>query len=311
MFKVTRLITITILLMLCRDLQASTKQTLHLDKMGEHVVLPAGTIDYPIKISADYVTLVGHPSGTTFDGAIHDGKGPIVISGNNAVIENINCKNIQVGDQNGSCVRLHGQGLTLRNVHFYDSQQGLLTGDEPGTIFIENSRFENLGKAGRAHAIYVGGGELYIHNSVFLASKDEGHAVKSRAARTVITNSTIASLAGRDSRLIDVPDGGILTVKNSVLEQGPNTSNWNLIGYGMEKDRYPINEVTITNNIIIAERPGSSRLWETRKVAVSPMIYRNVLIGRFKESDLPNNIYIESRQQAGLQPFPYLPPTKP
>ena len=40
-------------------------------------------------------------------------------------------------------------------------------------------------------------------------------------------------------RLVDIPNGGVLMITDSVLEQGPKSLNWNLIGYGHEKYKYP------------------------------------------------------------------------
>ena len=86
----------------------------------------------------------------------------------------------------------------------------MLTGPNPGRILIRNSRFERLGLNGTAHGIYVGGGELYVYQSEFLRSKSQGMEIKSRARKTVIERSVIASLDGVDSRLLDIPNGGEL-----------------------------------------------------------------------------------------------------
>ena len=221
-------------------------------KDGSIIELSAGLYQDGGVLKANFVTIQGQ-SGTHLQGFSAAGKGTLVIKGDSAEIINIECSGVKVKDKNGACVRLQGQNLTLRNVYFHDSQQGLLTGHSPGSVFIENSRFERLGRAGRAHAIYVGGGELYIHNSTFIASKDEGHEIKSRAEKTVILSSTIASLDGKDSRLVDVPNGGELSISNSTLQQGNNTSNWNLIGYGMEGIKHPTNTVSLTKNVFILE----------------------------------------------------------
>ena len=223
-------------------------------------------------------------------------------------IKNLECYGIKVSDRNGACVRLSGSNLVLDSVHFHDSQQGLLTGPKPGQVHIIDSKFERLGHSGRAHAIYVGGGYLLIENSRFLSSKDEGHEIKSRARETRILGSVVASLEGRDSRLVDVSNGGLLIVRDSILQQGNNTSNWNLIGYGFEGYKHDYNRIELSGNIFLLDRVNGNKVLSIKNKSVKTDIAGNVFIGKTSENFKVGNFLFENRADARMEPAPYLPP---
>lgn len=249
-----------------------------------------------------------------------EGKANLVVKGNNTTIEGIECSGIRVSDGNGACVRLEGENLTLRNVYFHNSQQGLLTRTRGGgSILIEDSKFENLGgacgiKCGRAHGIYIGkASELTVRGSTFLSPKDEGHAIKSRAARTTIENNVIASLEGKDSRLIDIPNGGIVVIRNNVLQEGINSSNPDIIGIGLELTYervkgYEENSSLVKDNTVVIEPTRRQRNFVHSRDVPPPEIFGNTLIGGRKPSD--RNQWYKNREDAGLGPYPELPEVK-
>ena len=273
----------------------SLEQALQQAQEGSYIQLSAGVFHDGGVLTASFVTIEG-TKGTHLKGFSTQGKGALVIKGDSNHIKNIECSHVKVSHKNGACVRFEGTNLMLNNVYFHDSEQGLLTGKQSGVIVIENSRFERLGKAGQAHGIYVGSGELYINNSVFLSGKDEGHEIKSRASKTVIRNTIIASLLGRDSRLIDVPNGGILHVFDSVLQQGNNTRNWNLIGYGLEGIKHSQNEVKIINNTFFLQRKWGNKLFHSRDNSIKTLISDNTIIGKLLDKKLhdANQVYTSS-----------------
>lgn len=273
---------------------------------GSMIRLGPGSFKDAGTLTKNQVTIEGS-EGTKIHSETVAGKAALVIKGSNTTIRNIECFDIQVQAKNGACIRLQGKNLTLSNVYFHDSQQGLLTGAFPGDVFIFNSRFERLGAAGRAHSIYVGGGRLFIDKSYFTASKEEGHEIKSRASETVIENTTIASLDGKDSRLIDIPNGGVLKVYDSVLQQGNATSNSNLIGYGLEGYKYDSNAITLTGNIILLDREKGNIVLKVHEQRIRPQVSRNAIIGAMKDEFDDSNIFIASRAEANMAPPPFLP----
>lgn len=282
---------------------------------GSLVVLGSGVYSQGLYIGHDDVTVQGS-EGTHFKGAAIQGKGTFVVDGNNVVIEGIECSGVSVPDQNGACVRQQGQDLMLSNVYFHDSEQGVLSAQGSGKLTIEYSRFEQLGKAGRAHAVYSNNDSLEIRYSRFYSSKDQGHEIKSRAPRTLIEYSEIASLSGVDSRLVDVSNGGALTIRNSVLEQGPNTSNYQLIGFGLEGMTNSVApSVVLENNIVLLERANGNVFLglPSDSSGISISITGNDFIGEAKFNDkaqhnIPaNNRLFTDRTSYGLGAFPELP----
>jgi len=238
---------------------------------------------------------------------VAQGKAAIITKGNNIHIENIECRGIKVKDKNGACVRHEGSNLKLVHVYFHSSEAGLLSGAKGGRIEILDSRFERLGRQGQAHGIYIGGGELIVRGSHFIASVDEGHEIKSRAELTFIDKSIIASLSSEDSRLLDIPNGGRLIVTNSILQQGSGSSNQDAIGYGLENVSFTENTILLKNNIIVLERHGRSQLIHAAGDLVRTEAINNIIVSS-DPVELPGfNLIFESRQEAGLPDYPVLP----
>lgn len=273
---------------------------------NSRVHIGPGSYSEGIKILADDVILSGQ-EGTHFNGAVVDGKATFVVSGKNTLIENIECSGVAVKARNGACVRHQGKNLTLLGVHFHDSQQGVLTTSASGDLIIKYSVFENLGFAGRAHAIYANGEKLVVERSRIINSVDQGHEIKSRAKTTEIRSSIVGSIATSDSRALDIPHGGILHVENSIILQNKNTVNRQLIGYGLEGlGRKREHKIHISNNLFILEREKGNELLalENDGIVVYPVsVYSNAIVGR-KVFDVKkyetDNRYFESRRAAGL-----------
>lgn len=275
-------------------------------KPGDILELGPGVYKTPLIINQSRISVIGR-GRVVFDGPTAEGKAAIIVKGNDVRINNIECKGIKVDDQNGACLRLEGANLIVEHVYFHDSEQGILTGSEPGRVTIRDSRFELLGRNGQAHGIYIGGGELHIEDSFFVAAVDEGHEIKSRARVTEIVRTVIASLASNDSRLVDISDGGLVSIRDSVLEKGPNSSNGDLIGYGLESMKYSSNDINIKNNIVIMEKEGSNNLIHVGVAGVLPKIDSNVVISENKPDFSGFNIWYKSRKKAGFGEYPYIP----
>jgi len=249
--------------------------------------------------------------GTVFDGAVVSSKGTFVIQGNDTTIEDVECQNVEVRDKNGACLRFEGTNITLRRVNFSNSENGILTSGKSGTILIEDSVFEGNGKAGRAHGMYINAGHLIIRRSKILSSKDEGHGIKSRAERTIIEDSIIASLQGNDSRLVDVPNGGLVAIRRCLLVEGPATVNWQLLSYGVEGMRHDNNAMRVEGNVIVTDREGGSELILVSEDAPRPIIQQNMVVGRITYDWDNSNYFFDDRSELNFPPAPELPKWNP
>ncbi len=279
-------------------------------KDGDTLQIGEGIYTEPLIIKANDVTVVGE-GAVVIEKTSAEGKAAIITKGNNTHIKNIECRNIAVPHGNGACIRHQGKHLKLTHVYFHSSQQGVLTGKNPGFVVVKDSRFERLGNKGQSHGIYMGGGELDISNSAFIAAKNQGHAIKSRASTTRVHRTLVSSLSSNDSRLIDIPNGGKLIVSDSTLHQGPKSVNQDMIGYGLEGSKHAENEIIIYGNLIVLERGGPNVLLHTKDPALKAEIDNNIIITSEDLGEIEkSNLVFETRADAGLKPYPYLPPMK-
>jgi hypothetical protein len=283
-------------------------------KNGSQIYLKAGIYTEGIYLTASDINIIGEKN-VIFDNAAVNGKAALVLAGNNVLVESIECQNIYVNDLNGACIRFEGKNLTVRDIYAHDSQSGIMTSASyDGFLHIEFSKFERLGgKAtarGYAHAIYANVGEFIFSDSQVLSVGKEGSGLKSRSRKTVVKNSILASLDAKDSRLIDVANYGELIIKNSILQQGNNSSNSQLIVYGVENmtNNFKTNRIEITDNLFLLDRKKANVII-IHKQADSVEIYNNVMIGDFLYPDefSKRNPWYISRENAKIQPYPYLP----
>ena len=280
-------------------------------KDGSRIYLEKGIYTKGAYIRNNDISIIGE-AGVVFDGAVADGKAALVLSGKNVLVESIECVNIEVSDQNGACIRFEGENLTARDIYVHDSQSGVMTSTVPGKVVIEYSRFEKLGnRNGYAHALYVKADEVVFRYSSITSTKNQGSGIKSRSKRLVVEHSLLASLDGEDSRLIDMANYGELIVRNSVLQQGNNSSNSQLIAYGLEKKvprKFELNRIELVNNLIFFDRTRPNVLISYR-LADEFHNTKNMFIGDFNEPSrfVPNNEWYISRERSKLPPYPYLP----
>jgi nitrous oxidase accessory protein NosD len=219
---------------------------------GDRVVLAPGVYAEGAVIETPGLVLRGEP-GAHLRGHAVEGKAALVVKADGVVIEGIECSGIAVRDNNGACIRIEGDDLTVRNVHFHDNQEGILSGAGGGVLVVEDSLFERNGFDGQAHGVYIGSAveELIFRNNRVLATTGAGHGLKSRAQRTIIESNLIAGLGGRDSRAIDIPNGGEVVIRGNVLEKGSNSESGQMIGLALEGRLHDVNDTRIENNLFV------------------------------------------------------------
>lgn len=171
------------------------------------------------------------PGGAILDGATCEGKAALVLRGRAASIEGLVFRNMRVADRNGAGIRLERGDLTVSGSIFRDSDEGILTHDDPqATIRIDRSAFVRLGRCDEgfdcAHSVYVGGyGALVITRSRFEAGTG-GHYVKSRAARVDIRGTVFDDRAGRATNyMIDLSNGSAGAISGNAMVQGRDKDN--------------------------------------------------------------------------------------
>jgi len=189
-----------------------------------------------------------------------NGKGALIIEAKDVEISNLEISNIKVGDKNGACIRIGpaAKNIRLKNIYCHDSQNGILAGFyNDGKLDVVDSVFERCGTGGRSHGAYIQtDGDVTFKNVKFLSTKGVGHSLKISAKKTIVEGSTVAAMNGFNSRAIDFFGGGVLIVRNSILQQGPRSDNRDMIGLAFEKNRLQKGKqsILLENNWIIFDQ---------------------------------------------------------
>ncbi len=206
---------------------------------GDRLYVKPGTYRVQdLVVKADNVTL--NLTGARFEMAgARVAKALWVIDGDDIVMTGGECAGVKSSSRNGACVRVQGKNFTARNVNWHDSENGLLTGKNCGSLRIETSRIHHNGRGGggKSHNIYVGDcAALTIVKSQILCNY-EGHGVKSGARATTIRDSRIDSQDCNGSRELDFYCGGRIRVENTVLRKGARSVQQDMVGIAKELRR--------------------------------------------------------------------------
>jgi hypothetical protein len=215
--------------------------------------------------------VASEPGKVVFDGGTCEDKAAFVLRGRGASVDGIIFRNMRVPDANGAGIRLERGPLTVANAMFRDSEQGILTADDPAaTIRIDRSTFAGLGRCDRglscAHSIYVGHyGGLVVTRSRFERGNG-GHYVKSRAARIEVSDSSFDDVQGRSTNyMIDLSAGAVGTITRNMFVQGADKENHSaMITVAPEARENPSQGLSISGNTA-SLAPGVS--WSTVFVA--------------------------------------------
>lgn len=205
---------------------------------------------------AGVITYVSEkPGAAIFERTACEGKAALVLRGTGAEIRGIKFRGISVRDGNGAGIRLEKGSLNVANTWFLDSQQGVLSGNDPSSqIYIVRSTFSGLGtcenSAGCAHSLYIGNyGSLTVKESRFERGQG-GHYLKARAASVTIENNSFDDANGNKTNyMIDLPAGSRGTISGNIFVQGRSKENYSaFIALGAEQNLHSSDGLTVTGN---------------------------------------------------------------
>ena len=238
-------------------------------------------------VSKSNLTLVGvGASQPVISGKVCGDKALLVVSGTNTTIKNLQFTSAKSSSGNGAGIRMQGTNLTVLNSAFYANQDGVLSDyNTKSTITVQNSIFGKNGTcinpAGCGHGIYAGHiGTLDVENSTF-ANTQAGHDIKSRANNTVVIGNKIQDTpTGTSSYLVDVPNGGAVTITGNYLEKGPKSSNSTAaIAMGEEGNLNPAGPLLIANNTFQNDDPKTQEFIWNKTGNANLTVSGNVLLG--------------------------------
>ncbi|MCK0129572.1 right-handed parallel beta-helix repeat-containing protein [Erythrobacter sp. F6033] len=206
--------------------------------------------------TAGVISYVADTYGTAvLDRTACEGKAALVLRGVGAEVRGVTFSGINVRDGNGAGIRLEKGSLNVAFGRFLNSQQGILTANNPnGRIFITRSTFSGLGtcenSAGCAHSIYTGDyGQLTVRESRFERGQG-GHYLKARASNVVIEGNSFDDANGRGTNyMIDLPAGATGRIAQNWFVQGRDKENYSaFIALGAEQNLHGSDGLNVTNN---------------------------------------------------------------
>jgi len=216
-------------------------------------------------------------------GEAAEGKGIWVIRGGDILVENIAFSDAKVPDMNGAGIRLEQGRLTVRRCAFIGNENGMLVNDDPSIVLeIDGCEFADNGAGdGQSHNLYVGSiRRLVVQGSYFHRAK-VGHLLKSRAKQSFVQyNRLTDEPEGSASYELEFPAGGIAFVIGNLIEQGPQTENSTIISLGAEGYKWPSNELYLSHNTIVNDRPQGAVYVTAAAGPAYVKVINNIFVGK-------------------------------
>jgi hypothetical protein len=242
----------------------------------------------------------------------------ILVTDANVTVDGLELSGAVVGDGNGAGIREESGSLTVLNSYIHDNQDGILTSGvlAGATLTIDHTEFNHNGSgSGQTHNLYAGQLDLVDITNSYFTDVVAGHEIKSRALDTIIENNRIQDgPSGTSSYDIDLPNGNVATIENSVIEKGPNSHNQALIHFGGEVSPVAGNSsLTITGNTVIDDRQSTPFVFDQANLPdgsiVVPTVTGNTFYGlpggvgqvvQGASGDYTNNTFLPLSQEPTL-----------
>ena len=184
-----------------------------------------------------------------------EGKAALVLRGAGAKVDGIVFQNMRVPDGNGAGIRLEKSDLDIANSLFRNSEEGILTADDPeATLTIDRSTFSRLGRCDRglscAHSVYTGIYGRVIVTRTRFEKGSGGHYFKSRGIAVDVRDNSFDDTQGTATNyMIDLPSGSVGRIANNMFVQGRDKENYSaLIAVAAEERKNPSRGLVIEGN---------------------------------------------------------------
>ena len=225
------------------------------ERSGTIRIAPGFHRDCAVQTAGRVAFVAAEPGRAIFDGVLCEGKAALVLRGAGARVEGLVFQNMRVPDGNGAGIRLEQSDLAISDSLFRNSEQGILTADDPrATLSIDRSTFSRLGRCDRglccAHSVYTGGyGRVVVARTRFEKGSG-GHYLKSRAAEVDVRDNSFDDTQGTGTNyMIDLPAGATGRIANNLFVQGRDKENYSaLIAVAAENRENSSRGLTIENN---------------------------------------------------------------
>ncbi|MBN8844545.1 MAG: right-handed parallel beta-helix repeat-containing protein [Sphingomonadales bacterium] len=211
--------------------------------------------DCAVQTAGRIAFVATEPGRAVFDGVTCEGKAALVLRGAGARVDGIVFQNMRVPDGNGAGIRLEKSDLDIVNSMFRNSEEGILTADDPeSTLTIDRSTFSRLGRCDRglscAHSVYTGlYGRVVVTHTRFEKGTG-GHYLKTRAKQVEVSDNSFDDTQGKATNyMIDLPSGSVGSITNNLFVQGRDKENYSaFIAVAAEDRGNPSRGLAISGN---------------------------------------------------------------
>ena len=238
--------------------------------------------DCAVQTAGRIAFVAAEPGRAIFDGVTCEGKAALVLRGAGAKIDGIVFQNMRVPDGNGAGIRLEKSDLEIVNSLFRNSEEGILTADDPqATLTIDRSTFSRLGRCDRglscAHSVYTGVYGRVVVTRTRFEKGSGGHYLKTRSPRVDIHDNSFDDTQGKATNyLVDLPAGSTGRVVNNLMIQGRDKENYGaLIAVAAEARDNPSRGLIIEGNrASVPQGTGRKTIfvadWSGEALAIGP-----------------------------------------
>lgn len=245
---------------------------------GDTVAVSAGTyLDDPATIRARITLLATGGQVTLLATRPLPGGTALLTVAADATIDGFVIAGAHAADGSAAGV-LHKSGaLVLRNTLVVGNDTGLLALSDPaGTIAIQASEFSRNGAGdGFSHNIAVGAVKSLTILDSYVHDAAGGAEIRSRARQTTVTRTRILDNAAAATVSLDLPNGGAVTVQDSVIGKGA-AAGAVIIRMGVDT-AYAGSTLRVSGSTLVSDRPGALLLQNATPAAAG--ISGNVLSG--------------------------------
>ncbi|APZ99118.1 hypothetical protein BWQ93_11910 [Sphingopyxis sp. QXT-31] len=222
---------------------------------GTITIAPGYHRDCAVQTAGRIAFVAAAPGQAIFDGVTCEGKAALVLRGAGAKVDGIVFQNMRVPDGNGAGIRLETSDLEVANSMFRNSEEGILTADDPeATLTIDRSTFSRLGRCDRglscAHSVYTGIYGRVIVTRTRFEKGSGGHYLKSRGIMVDVRDNSFDDTQGTGTNyMIDLPSGSVGQIAGNMFVQGRDKENYSaLIAVAAEERKNPSRGLVIQGN---------------------------------------------------------------
>ena len=195
-------------------------------------IAPGYHRDCAVQTAGRIAFVAAEPGRAIFDGVTCEGKAALVLRGAGARVDGVVFQNMRVPDGNGAGIRLEKSNLDIANSLFRNSEEGILTADDPAaTLTIDRSTFSRLGRCDRglscAHSVYTGFYGRVVVTRTRFEKGSGGHYLKTRAKQVDFSDNSFDDSQGTATNyMIDLSSGATGRIANNLFVQGRDKENY-------------------------------------------------------------------------------------